>query len=68
MRCKKCNVDLGENYTKCPLCGGDATDEKAKIQGITTAEYSSAKPVKSDDAPKAKKNFSIEKLKAIFNL
>lgn len=68
MRCNKCNVDLGENYKICPLCGSDAADEKARLQGIATAEYSSAKPVKLEDAPKAKKSFSMEKLKAIFNL
>ena len=68
MRCKNCNVDLGENYTTCPLCSGEATDEKARLQGIATAGYSSDAPAKSSDVPKARKSFSAEKLKAFFNL
>lgn len=68
MRCKECNVDLGENYSRCPLCGNAASDETAKLQGIATAEYSKLAPKKENDVPKAKKSFSIEKLKAIFNL
>ena len=39
MRCKECNVDLGENYTKCPLCGAEAVDEAPVIEGNGTAEY-----------------------------
>lgn len=68
MRCKQCNVDLGENYTRCPLCGNAASDEKAKLQGLSTAEYSTSAPVREENVPKAKKSFSAEKLKAIFNL
>ena len=68
MRCKNCNVDLGEKYTVCPLCSGAATNESAKIQGISTAEYSSDTPVKAYDVPKAEKSFSIKKIKAFFNL
>lgn len=39
MRCLECNVDLGENYKKCPLCGAAAVDEVPLVEGITTAEY-----------------------------
>lgn len=39
MRCNKCNVDLGEEYTYCPLCGADAVDEPPKIEGMKTSEY-----------------------------
>lgn len=68
MRCNKCNVDLGENYTRCPLCGNVASDEAPRLKGLSTAEYSSSVPVKTQEAPKAKTVLSIEKLKAIFNL
>lgn len=39
MRCTECNVDLGEEYTKCPLCGADAVDEEPHLKGIKTAQY-----------------------------
>lgn len=39
MRCPDCNVDLGEEYTRCPLCSGKATDEKPVLSGFVTAEY-----------------------------
>jgi hypothetical protein len=68
MRCTKCNVDLAESYSRCPLCGAKASDEPAKLQGIKEAPYSSAAPVKETNIPKAKKNLSLEKLKAYFNL
>ena len=39
MRCNECNVDLGEEYTKCPLCGAPAVDDEPVLKGIATAEY-----------------------------
>lgn len=39
MRCKDCNVDLGENLKTCPLCGAEASDEKPVIEGMKVAEY-----------------------------
>ncbi len=39
MRCKDCNVDLGENLKTCPLCGADASDEKPVLEGMSVAEY-----------------------------
>ncbi len=39
MRCNECNVDLGEEYTKCPLCGADTSNDEPKLKGIKTAEY-----------------------------
>lgn len=39
MRCKNCNVDLGESYERCPLCGEKASDEAAVLEGFETAEY-----------------------------
>ncbi len=68
MRCKECNIDLAETYTICPLCGSKASEEEAKLTGIKVAPYSKAEPVKETGVPKAAKKFSLEKLKAIFNL
>ena len=68
MRCTECNVDLAENYTRCPLCGANANDESAKLQSIKVAPYSKAEPKKEEALPKAKSGFSTEKLKAYFNL
>lgn len=39
MRCKECNVDLGENVKVCPLCHAKAVDEKPVIEGMRVAEY-----------------------------
>ena len=39
MRCNQCNVDLGEGYQKCPLCGAPAVDDEPLIKGQRTAEY-----------------------------
>lgn len=39
MRCNECNVDLGEEYTKCPLCGAAAVNDEPKLKGLKTAEY-----------------------------
>jgi hypothetical protein len=68
MRCKECNADLGENYSRCPLCGSVPTDEEPKLKGITTAPFSTDTPVKESGITKAKAVLSKEKIKAIFNL
>lgn len=39
MRCNECNVDLGEEYTKCPLCGAAAVSDEPVLKGIETAAY-----------------------------
>ncbi len=39
MRCLKCGVDLGEEYTRCPLCGEKAADTPSVLSGFETAEY-----------------------------
>lgn len=39
MRCEKCGVDLGEEYTLCPLCGEKAADSEPVLQGFETAGY-----------------------------
>ena len=68
MRCIKCNVDLAESYSRCPLCGSAATDEPAKLQGINEAPFAKAAPEKEKQLPKAKSGFSFERLKAYYNL
>ena len=64
-----CSIGFGGGY----LIGvnsvlSQATNESAKLQGLSTAEYSSDAPAKACDVPKEKKSFSIEKIKAFFNL
>lgn len=39
MRCINCNVDLPDEYSNCPLCGGKASPEAPVLEGIRTAEY-----------------------------
>ncbi len=69
MRCRECNVDLSETYTKCPLCGEKAYDDEPKIKGIKPAPYPHGKtPQISVQSEKKKTPFSIEKIKAFFNL
>ncbi len=69
MRCVECNVDLGEEYTICPLCGAAAVNEKARFEGFKTAEYP---PVFQKAIKKRKKPFelklSAERLKAYFDI
>ena len=67
MKCTKCNVDLAENYSICPLCSSEAVDEPNELQGLKVAPYSKATPTE-EKAPKAKRSFSLEKIKAYFNL
>lgn len=69
MRCRECNVDLSENYTKCPLCGSAAQNDEAKVKGITPAPYPHNKPVtETEKVNKSRTPFTFEKLKAFFNL
>lgn len=68
MRCKACNVDLSETYTRCPLCGEKAVDEPAKLKGLKPAPYPKNSPVVKPLAEKREKTpFDMEKLKAYFN-
>ncbi len=69
MRCTKCNVDLAETYTLCPLCGEKASNDEPVLKGFTVAPYPKNSPVKP--AEKEKKptyGLSKEKIKAFFNL
>lgn len=43
MRCHNCNVDLPEEYSRCPLCGGKASPDAPLIEGIRIAEYPKVK-------------------------
>lgn len=69
MRCKECNVDLGEEYTVCPLCGAQAVDEPPRLEGMRTSEYP---PVYSrpdrTEPPEKKYGLSVQRLKAYFFL
>lgn len=69
MRCTKCNVDLAETYTLCPLCGEKASNDEPLLKGLSVAPYpknSPIVPLEKKDNPI--KDFSIEKIKAFFNL
>lgn len=69
MRCRKCNVDLAETYTLCPLCGEKASDDAPLLEGLTVAPYpknSPVKPMKKEEKPSY--GLSKEKLKAFFNI
>lgn len=69
MRCKKCNVDLAETYTLCPLCGEKASDDAPLLEGLTATPYPKNSPVipfKKTEKPKY--GLSKERLKAFFNL
>ena len=50
MRCSNCNVDLGESYETCPLCGAPAADVPPVLTAITEAPY----PEGPKKAPKEK--------------
>ena len=39
MRCLECNVDLGEEYRRCQLCGAKADPVPPALEGLRTAEY-----------------------------
>lgn len=62
MRCLKCGVDLGEEYTRCPLCGEKASNEPPVLSGFETAEY----PIYDEKAafkkPKFKCSFPMKYL------
>ena len=69
MRCRECNIDLSENYKKCPLCGEKAFDDEAKIKDIKEASYPEnvmGLPLQKTKKPRIP--FTFEKVKAYFNL
>ncbi len=68
MRCEKCNVDLPESYTRCPLCGSEPSDIEARIKNKTAVPYSDKPCVNAEVKKKEKTPFTTEKIKAYFNL
>lgn len=69
MRCRKCNVDLAETYTICPLCGEKASDDAPLLEGFTVAPYPKNSPVKPmEKVKKPSYGLSLERIKAFFNL
>lgn len=69
MRCNECNIDLGENYTQCPLCYGKAAADEPHLKGFTVAPYPKDVPEKEYvKAEKPKHPLSLERLRAFFNL
>lgn len=69
MRCRECNVDLSENYKKCPLCNGEAHNDEAKVKNIKAAPYPYNAEIKeTEKIKKPKTAFTVEKIKAFFNL
>ncbi|MBQ5904446.1 MAG: hypothetical protein IIW88_01070, partial [Clostridia bacterium] len=68
-RCKHCDIDLGEEYTVCPLCGESTVNENKKIAGFETAPYPLTYSIPTHEKIKTEKApFSIEKLKAYFSI
>ena len=67
MRCIYCNVDLPDTYKLCPLCGKEASEDEAKIKGLSSVPYSKNPPSLNDKVKKEKSPFCIEKVKAFFN-
>ena len=69
MRCRECNVDLSELYTKCPLCGAKAYDDESRIKDINPAPYPHREAEATvNNTQKVKTPFTFEKIKAFFNL
>ena len=69
MRCRKCNVDLAETYTVCPLCNEKASDDAPLLEGFTVAPYPKDSPVRPTDKPqKIRYGLNKERIKAFFNL
>lgn len=68
-RCPLCGVDLGEEYTVCPLCKGKAKNEDKKIHGFKTAPYPTVFEKTDNSSVKVKNSpLSFEKTKAYFNI
>lgn len=69
MRCKECNVDLPETYTKCPLCGNAASDDELQFKNIKYMPYPRGQyETIALESIKTKKKFSFEKIKAFLSL
>ena len=62
MRCNDCGVDLGEGYTRCPLCGAKASEEAPVLKGFKTAEYPQYDESAAYKKPKFKCAFPLKYL------
>lgn len=62
MRCLKCNVDLGEEYTRCPLCGEKASNTPPVLSGFKTAEYPQYDEKTAFEKAKFKRSFPMKYL------
>ena len=60
MRCKNCGVDLGEEYTLCPLCGEKAANEPPVLEGFKTAEYPKYRENAEFEKPKFKADYPLK--------
>lgn len=68
-RCKKCNIDLGEEYEICPLCFEKAVNEAKNIPDLKTAEYPTAfEKAKHTEQKVNSTPLSKERLKAYFSI
>ncbi len=68
MRCNKCNVDLPENYKRCPLCGAEPENSEAKLKNLNAVPYPDTPLTENEKPKKIKTKFSAKKIKAYFNL
>ena len=67
--CNKCNVRLGEEYSRCPLCDGNASETDVPDEYFKTALFPQPyKEFKHSKFRKKKFGISKEKLKAYFLL
>lgn len=71
MRCLACQVDLNENVTMCPLCGGPAEDLPPQIPGVSYQDYPPCSPCKRPfpacREPRASSLSWRERVKAVFH-
>lgn len=68
-RCKHCDIDLGEEYTVCPLCHEVTANESKNIPDIRTAEYPLSFTLPDHTTTKVKNApLSKERIKAYFHI
>lgn len=60
MRCEKCGVDLGEEYTLCPLCGEKAAKAEPVLKGFETAGYYEYNKNEAYEKPHFKKDLPLK--------
>ncbi|MCM1545090.1 MAG: hypothetical protein NC110_07325 [Ruminococcus sp.] len=66
--CPCCGVEIGEEYTRCPLCGEKPVNGERKIDFFKTAVFPQPyEKVQQVPEAKGELNLSKERLKAYFN-